>query len=137
MIEPQMNAAKLVFTSVVPDDLAVRADRSKAEQVLINLLTNAVKFTPSGGRISIHATVPAADRVHVQVIDTGVGVSPDKLPGIFEPFVQVRQTDAATQEGTGLGLAISRDLARGMGGDLTAESTPGEGSTFTFAMRRA
>jgi signal transduction histidine kinase len=136
MIEPQMGAAALAFTSDVPDDLMVLADRGKAEQVLINLLTNAVKFTPAGGRVTLRAQAAGADRALLHVSDTGIGISGDKLAGVFEPFVQVRPTDGRSQEGTGLGLSISRDLARGMGGDLTAESTPGQGSTFTLLLRR-
>ena len=70
----------------------------------------------------------------VVVRDTGVGIPADQLARAFEPFVQVDQRLTRTQEGTGLGLAISRALARGMGGDLTAESTPGVGSTFTLTL---
>jgi len=71
------------------------------------------------------------------VRDTGIGIAADKLAMIFEPFVQVRADLTRTAEGAGLGLAISRDLARGMGGDLTVESTPGAGSTFTLALPTA
>ena len=71
------------------------------------------------------------------VRDTGLGIAVDQLERIFEPFVQVRADLTRTTEGTGLGLAISRDLARGMGGDLTVESTLGEGSTFTLTLPRA
>ena len=77
------------------------------------------------------------DRVLVRVRDTGIGIPADKLDTIFDPFVQVRSDLTRTAEGTGLGLAISRDLARGMGGDLIAESTPGAGSVFTLTLPRA
>jgi len=137
MVEPQMRSKGLEFNSAVPDGILVKADRDKSQQVLINLLTNAVKFTPSNGRISVTAETHLDGRVLLHVRDTGIGISAEKLSSVFEPFVQVSTTRQAGQEGTGLGLSISRDLARGMGGDLTAESTPGSGSTFTFSLVRA
>ena len=103
------------------------------QQIVLNLLTNAVKFTPAGGRIELDGV--AADReVHIRVRDTGRGIVADQLSHVFEPFVQVDSQLTRTQEGVGLGLAISRDLARGMGGDLTAESTPDVGSEFTLTL---
>jgi signal transduction histidine kinase len=95
-----------------------------------------VKFTPPGGAIRIVLTEPAdsPEEVLVRFSDTGVGIPPDKLEAVFEAFVQVRSDYTRQVEGTGLGLAISRDLARGMGGDLTAESTPGVGSIFTLTL---
>jgi signal transduction histidine kinase len=118
------------------DELRVRADRDKVQQVVLNLLSNAVKFTEPGGRIALRADV-AGDRVLVRVEDTGVGIAADKLGVVFDPFVQLDATLTRTREGTGLGLAISRDLARGMGGDLRAESAVGRGSAFTLALPRA
>jgi signal transduction histidine kinase len=76
-------------------------------------------------------------RVAIRVRDTGIGIPADKLEAVFDPFVQVRSDLARPHEGTGLGLAISRDLARGMGGDLAAESTPGVGSTFILTLPAA
>jgi PAS domain S-box-containing protein len=137
LIAPQIRAEELTLT--VEDcaaELAVRADPEKLRQILINLLSNAAKFTDPGGRIELGCDV-RAERVHVWVRDTGIGIPPDKLEAIFEPFVQVRSDLTRIHEGTGLGLAISRDLARGMGGDLTAESIPGEGSTFTLHLPRS
>jgi signal transduction histidine kinase len=113
--------------------MVVRADPDKLRQILVNLLSNAVKFTDPGGRIEMSADTAEAG-VHIVVSDTGIGIPPDKLSEIFDPFVQVRSDLKRPYEGTGLGLAISRDLARGMGGDLHAESRLGEGSSFTLTL---
>jgi len=144
LIEPQVRARGLRYERHVaaPTDhgapLTVLADREKLQQVVLNLLANAVKFTPPGGKISVSCEpAPASDYVAVRVTDTGRGIPPDKLEAIFEPFVQVGRGTTGSGDGTGLGLAISRDLARAMGGDLVAESTPGAGSTFTLLLPRA
>ncbi|MGZ8376027.1 MAG: PAS domain-containing sensor histidine kinase [Gemmatirosa sp.] len=138
MLEPQMTAARLAFDATVSGDLVARADREKTQQVLINLLTNAVKFTPAGGCVRVDAGAdPQQPRVLLRVSDTGIGIHREKLASIFEPFVQVDAGPTRRADGTGLGLAISRDLARGMGGDLTVESTPDVGSVFTLALPRA
>jgi PAS domain S-box-containing protein len=136
LIAPQTASRKLALHRA-PCDLGVvvRADREKMQQVVLNLLSNAVKFTDAGGRISLDCTV-RPESVSVRVSDTGRGIAPDHLERVFQPFVQVDATLTRTQEGTGLGLAISRDLARGMGGDLTVQSTPGNGSTFTLTLPR-
>jgi PAS domain S-box-containing protein len=116
--------------------LAACADRAKAEQVVLNLLSNAVKFTPSGGRVKISCE-QAEHWVAVVVADTGPGIPLDKQNAVFEPFVQLGRSLTSGHEGTGLGLAISRDLARAMGGDVTLDSTPGEGATFTLFLPAA
>jgi signal transduction histidine kinase len=136
MVEPQLAERGLSLDVRVPTGLAVRADRAKTEQVLLNLLGNAVKFTERGGRVCIEASVAgdAPSRVQLHVQDTGIGIPADKLQQVFEPFVQVSVDPARRAEGTGLGLAISRDLARGMGGDLQARSELGKGSTFTVVL---
>ena len=138
MIEPQLGAKGLTYTVDVPRGLVARADREKLQQILINLLTNAIKFTPAGGRLTVDAaTRPGApDRAFLRVADTGIGIPADKLESIFEPFVQVDTGHTRESEGTGLGLAISRDLARGMGGDLRARSEAGKGSVFTLTLPR-
>jgi signal transduction histidine kinase len=125
---------------VVPCDPArtVWADPERTAQILVNLLTNAIKYTEPGGHIRV-ACVPDVDVrgdpvVRIVVRDTGVGVAPEKLEAIFDPFVQVGRRLNRPGDGVGLGLAISRDLARGMGGDLTAASTPDVGSTFTLTL---
>ena len=115
-------------------DLAVAADPDRLQQILLNLLTNAIKFTQPGGRISV-ACEQSAAKVLIHVGDTGVGIPENRLSEIFEPFVQVAGENApAAGHGVGLGLSISRDLARAMGGDLTVESSPGRGSIFTIVL---
>jgi signal transduction histidine kinase/CheY-like chemotaxis protein len=134
---PQLRAKRLRFTRADADTgLRVHADREKVEQVLVNLMTNAIKFTEPNGEIALECS-GAGDQVTVRVRDTGRGIPADKLSVIFEPFVQVARSAAAPSEGVGLGLAISRDLSRAMGGDLVVESTMGKGSTFTLTLPAA
>ncbi len=144
LVGPQLAAKGLSYghDACAPDTPEqphlVRADPEKVRQILLNLLTNAVKFTAAGGRVALAcATDPAAGVVRVRVVDSGRGIAADQLARIFEPFVQVdRHLTHASQQGVGLGLAISRDLARRMGGELTAASEPGRGSTFTLTLPR-
>jgi signal transduction histidine kinase len=137
LVAPQARAKGLtLLTAECSAGFAVRADGEKLRQVLVNLLSNAVKFTDSGGRVEMTCSADS-ETVRIHVCDTGMGIPADKLHVIFDPFVQVRGDLARRHEGTGLGLAISRDLARGMGGDLTVESTVRQGSTFTLALPRA
>src|SRR5690242_10406981 len=128
-VRPQLRERGLAFDlSVCPSSLRVRADREKVQQILLNLLSNALKFTPSGGRITLSCNA-SEGFVEIVVRDTGLGIAPEKLASIFEPFVQVDRRFKREQEGIGLGLAISRELARAMDGDLTVASREGEGST--------
>ena len=136
VVAPQVQSKDLHY-SYVPCGPSIRAhgDHDKFQQVVLNLLSNAIKFTPKGGRVLVSSDV--GDRhLQVHVRDTGVGISADRARAIFEPFVQVQHTLTRPHDGVGLGLAISRDLARGMGGDLTVQSVPGEGSTFTLLIPR-
>ncbi|HEX4682890.1 MAG TPA: ATP-binding protein, partial [Gemmatimonadaceae bacterium] len=137
LVGPQIRAKRLAYRyEPCPEDLVVRADPEKVRQILLNLLSNAIKFTEPRGRITVHCTTePSLVRLHVA--DTGVGIPADKIDRIFEPFVQLQPGRTRTHEGTGLGLAISRDLARAMHGEIGVESTPGVGSTFTFALPRS
>jgi signal transduction histidine kinase len=136
MIEPQIASKGLALEVAIGTGLKARADREKAQQILLNLLTNAIKFTGEGGRICVEAGEWSPTRVFLRVKDTGLGIPPDMLEKVFEPFIQVDASKSRAAEGTGLGLAISRDLARGMGGDLSAESTLGKGSTFQLELQR-
>jgi signal transduction histidine kinase len=146
MVEPQLAANGIGYELRVDPGETAWADREKLQQVLLNLFSNAVKFTPAGGMVTVDTAAgsggdAAGDVVYLRVSDTGPGIPRDKLEQIFEPFVQVDVTSRTaytrTAEGTGLGLAISRDLARGMGGDLRARSVVGRGSTFTLTLRRS
>jgi PAS domain S-box-containing protein len=109
----------------------ILADVDKVQQILLNLLSNSIKFTPAGGSVSVSSAV-CGETVDIRVADTGRGIPEDKLHVIFDPFVQVDQRRVRQQDGIGLGLSISRELSRGMGGDLTVESSLGHGSTFTL-----
>jgi signal transduction histidine kinase len=112
------------------DGLIVRADPEKLRQILLNLLSNAVRHTPEGSTIRVEASARAKGTVRIAVIDTGKGIALDSQAAIFEPFVQLDRSLTSATHGVGLGLAISRDLARGMGGELSVSSTPGAGATF-------
>jgi PAS domain S-box-containing protein len=119
------------------DDTSVvaRVDGAKLQQIVLNLLANATKFTPFGGSIRLECQ-SEGETVAIRVIDTGIGIPADKLEAVFQPFVQVRQRNALPN-GTGLGLAISRKLASAMCGSLTAMSDLGKGSTFTLRLRKS
>jgi PAS domain S-box-containing protein len=136
LIAPQLTAKGLRYRRV-PGDTGVtcRADRDKLRQVLLNLLSNAMKFTAADGEVALSWEATDA-AVHLHVRDTGQGIPQHKLEAIFEPFVQLTNTLTRITEGTGLGLAISRELARVMGGDVTVRSQVGQGSTFTLTLPR-
>jgi signal transduction histidine kinase len=137
LIEPLIGQRGLVFDGISGDsNIIARADPEKVTQILVNLLSNAIKFTLAGGHISADCAA-AGDTVTLSVSDTGIGIPADRFEVIFEPFVQLREGLADREGGVGLGLAISRDLARAMHGDLTVESTEGEGTRFTLVLPRA
>jgi PAS domain S-box-containing protein len=141
LVQPQFAAREIELVTLLPGDtpIYVAVDREKLIQILTNLLGNAAKFTPSGGRVELALTGDDADpsMAIIRVRDTGPGIPADKLDVIFEPFVQLERSLTLPAEGTGLGLAISRDLARGMQGDLRAQSLPGEGATLILTLPRA
>jgi signal transduction histidine kinase len=124
-------------------DAVYEGDESRVRQILVNLLTNAVKFTDPGGRVTIQIGVgkrPAPEArlqgigpwVYLRVEDTGIGIPPEQLSAIFDPFVQIDSTHTRPKDGSGLGLTTSRRLARLMKGDLSVRSTVGQGSAFTL-----
>jgi signal transduction histidine kinase len=116
----------------------VHADERRAVQIFVNLLTNAFKFTPAGGKVGIHLSDLQRGRIAVTVWDTGVGVDKEDHERIFEKFAQVTDTIyARNNDGVGLGLHISRELARRMGGDILIDSQPGKGSRFTVVLPKA
>jgi signal transduction histidine kinase len=127
--------ALAIYCSVGPDVPIIHTDPAKLQQVLYNFLSNAIKFSPQGGRIDLLAEREGADReagdeVQISVIDRGPGIAPDKHEVIFEKFRQVDASVTRTHSGTGLGLAISKELVALLGGTIGVESTPGKGSTF-------
>ena len=130
---PLMERNGNAFTVDCPDDLGpMEADAVKLRQVVLNLLSNAAKFTDSG-RVRLAAGSAARDGepgFEIEVEDTGIGMTEEQLGRLFEPFVQADADISARYGGTGLGLALSRRFCRLMGGDLVAESRPGEGSRF-------
>lgn len=134
-VRPQLESKSLTYRYCSLDPaVTVWADREKLEQIMLNLVTNAIKFTDAG-EVVVDCEV-ADGEVFVRVRDTGIGIAQEKLELIFEPFVQVQPALTRTTHGSGLGLAISRDLARAMRGDLTVTSEPGRGSTFTLRLPR-
>lgn len=116
----------------VPEDFPkVEMDAEKLEQVLVNLVSNALKFTDREGTVSIDVSRVAGEAVELKVADTGIGIAPEYHEEIFDEFARVRHGKALGRPGSGLGLAIVRRIVNGHGGDVLVNSTPGQGSTFT------
>lgn len=138
LVGPQVAAKELRFGYDECDpDLAITADREKTNQILTNLVTNAVKFTETGGSIRIECDT-TEDAVLLSVVDTGPGIRSDRLESVFQPFVQLdAHATLKGRHGVGLGLAISRELARAMKGELSVESVLGRGSSFTLRLPKA
>jgi signal transduction histidine kinase len=134
LVEPLIAKRELTYECISCDvRIVARGDPEKVIQILVNLLSNSIKFTPPGGRI-VADCAATEDSAVLRISDTGIGIPADKLEDIFEPFVQVRSGSMEAEGGIGLGLAISRALAREMQGDLTVESTLGEGARFTLTL---
>jgi two-component system phosphate regulon sensor histidine kinase PhoR len=123
---------RVALLSELPDDLPpVHADNERIRQVITNLVHNAIKFTPSGGKAIISAK-PERDSVVVSVCDTGIGISKEDLPHVFERFYKADKARAGG--GTGLGLAIAKHVVQAHGGNIWAQSEEGKGSTFSFSL---
>jgi signal transduction histidine kinase len=131
----EMNGVRLDI-GPVPASAIARADRAKMQQVMLNLLSNALKFTEPGGEVHVETRVDGGT-VRLDVRDTGPGIDAEQLEVIFEPFVQADSSLTRRAGGTGLGLAIARQLATAMGGAVTVRSAVGVGSTFTLALPHA
>ena len=136
LIAPQLQSRGIHY-EVHPcaNDVLVRADVDKLQQILINLLSNAIKYSGDRARIDVSCEV-LDDHVKIHVRDTGIGIAPDRIGTIFDPFIQVGRAFNRPHDGVGLGLSISRDLAEAMGGTLSVASVVGEGSTFTLTLER-
>jgi signal transduction histidine kinase len=137
-MQPHIATRGIHFDVHLPDpELELHADQERLQQILLNLLMNASKFTSTGGSIRLRADADDST-VRLYVEDTGAGIPEAQLEHIFEPFVQFdRLANRESKQGVGLGLAISRDLARRMGGDLVATSEVGRGSRFVVVVPRA
>lgn len=136
LLGPQAQSRGIAFTTEeCGRELRILGDLDRVKQVLLNLATNALKFTREGGWILLSCDADE-EMVRIHVRDNGPGIPPEKQEAVFNPFVQVGRRLDRPQEGVGLGLAISRDLARAMDGDLSVQSAPGEGSTFTLSLPR-
>lgn len=135
LVEVRMEETDLTYAPAsCPPDLYVRADPDRLQQILLNLLTNAIKFTPAGGTVSVSVETKE-EQVQIHVRDTGMGISAGEQAHIFDPFVQANEPSAPDAAGgVGLGLAISQDLAEAMNGTLTVDSKEGEGSTFIISL---
>ncbi len=131
---PQAHESQLSLEAEVPfEPMRLRMDVKRIEQVLFNLVGNAIKFTPAGGRINISVdSLGHAYKLSIQ--DSGVGISADHLPRLFEKFYQVDPSDTREHSGAGLGLAISKSIIEAHGGCIGVESRLGEGSTFWFTL---
>ena len=146
IVRPVADVRNISLKTHVERADAYRGDESRVRQILVNLLQNAVKFTPIGGSVTVtcgSARAPAPEArvarghryVYIEVRDTGIGIPANRLAAVFDPFVRVEQGHARRTDGSGLGLSISRRLARLMDGDITLESEPNRGSAFTLWLR--
>ncbi|GAA3397754.1 ATP-binding protein [Cryptosporangium minutisporangium] len=129
--------AGLTLDCAAGEGLAVTGDARQLERVLLNLVGNAVKFTPAGGTVRVVTRADRTDRVVVEIADTGIGIPPDDQRKLFQPFQRASNAVASAIQGTGLGLAIARSIVERHGGEVTLRSAVGEGTTLTLVLPRA
>jgi two-component system phosphate regulon sensor histidine kinase PhoR len=135
IIRPRADSGQVALSTEVTDDVPqVLADHDRLMQILINLVDNAVKYTPKGGRVAVRAHRTADSTVEVTVTDTGIGIPRSELPRITERFYRVDKARSRELGGTGLGLAIVKHLVVAHGGELTIESQPGAGTSVAFTL---
>jgi two-component system phosphate regulon sensor histidine kinase PhoR len=133
-VRPQMDKKDISFVTVFPEKYPKLAlDKDKLTVALVNLLGNAAKYTPNAGQVEFK--VQARDsELRVEIEDTGVGIAEDELPRVFDKFFRSANPDVQSENGTGLGLSMAQEVIRLHGGDLTVQSTLGEGTTFTATL---
>ncbi len=136
MIAKRAEDGGVTIINEVPGDMVIRADATALRQVALNVAMNAVKFTPAGGTVRAYGTILADGGLAIAVSDTGCGIQPDDLEGVFENFGQGRHDVTVREKGTGLGLPIVRSLMRAHGGDATIVSTLGRGTTVYLTLPR-
>src|SRR5262249_30723788 len=135
IVRASADKAQVTLTSNVGRGLPpIHGDRRALKQVLLNLLSNAIKFTPPGGAVTLSAAPVAELRILMQVADTGIGIPPDELAHVFEPFHQVDSTYSRKHEGTGLGLSITRRLVEMHGGKIAISSVVGQGTVVNIEL---
>jgi two-component system phosphate regulon sensor histidine kinase PhoR len=132
--EPAEKKKISISRDQIPSSLSVEADRNYLEQVLINLLDNAIKYTPEGGRVMISAIEKDQREIQFSINDTGIGIPKEDIPRIFERFYRVDKGRSQESGGTGLGLSIVKHLVQAHGGSIWVESQIGKGSTFYFTL---
>jgi signal transduction histidine kinase len=139
-VSPLAEAKAITLDASIPEGLVIYGSTDLLIRLCLNLLDNAIRYTPSGGEVRVKAE-EKTDRVCVHVSDTGPGIPPEQLPHLFERFYRAesdrsrpRDPLVQSQSGAGLGLAIAREITHAHGGTLTVQSKPGQGSTFTFCI---
>jgi two-component system sensor histidine kinase ChiS len=137
MLLPLAREKEIKLVETFPENLPlVKADRPKLRRILLNLLSNALKFTAKGGRVEVRADAEGEDgRIRISVSDTGVGIAPDDVDRLFDKYEQTRSRATRGEKGTGLGLYITKQLVELHGSHITVESELGKGSTFSFTLQ--